>query len=272
MQTEERHVKRLLAVAVLMAGFGLAATPARAFAQADEIQVYDGGLAPKGVFNLTVHNNLIAKGIKTTPFPGGVTADQSFNGVPEWAYGVTNWFEAGLYLPLYTHDKNLGFGFNGFKLRTLFATPNGADRKVALGANFEFSYNAKRWDTTRITSEIRPIVAFHVNPKFDFIVNPILDTAYDGLGNLEFVPAVRASYMPKPDWALSLETYSGFGTINGFQPVHDQAHQLFGVLDHTTKSGFEMEFGVGVGLTDASDKLTFKMILARDLNKPKIKK
>ena len=264
-------MKKLLAAALLMTGVGLAA-PERAYAQADEIQVYDGGRAPKGVFNLTVHNNLIAKGIKTTPFAGGVTADQSFNGVPEWAYGVSNWFEAGLYLPLYTRDKNLGFGLNGFKLRTLFATPHGEDRKVALGANFEFSYNAKRWDTTRITSEIRPIIAFHVNPKFDFIVNPIVDTAYDGFGNLEFVPAVRAAYMPRPDWALSLETYSDFGHFNGFDAARDQSHQLFGVIDHTAKNGFEMEFGVGVGLTDASDRLTFKMILAKDLNKPKIKK
>lgn len=265
-------MKQLFVTGLLMAGIGLAITPARAYAQADEIQVYDGGLAPKGVFNLTWHNNFIAKGIKTTPFPGGVTADQSFNGVPEWAYGVSNWFEAGLYMPLYTRDKNLGFGLDGFKLRTLFAQPNGGDRKVALGANFEFSYNAKRWDTTRITSEIRPIIAFHVNPKFDFIVNPIVDTAYDGFSNLEFVPAARISYMPKPDWALSLETYSDFGHVNGFEAAKDQSHQLFGVIDHTAKNGLEMEFGVGVGLTDASDRLTLKMILARDLNKPKIRK
>ena len=29
------------------------AMPGKAFAQADEIQVYNGGLAPRGVFNLT---------------------------------------------------------------------------------------------------------------------------------------------------------------------------------------------------------------------------
>jgi hypothetical protein len=145
--------------------------PAPAFAQGDEIQVYDGGLAPKGVFNLTLHNNFTPKGIKTPTFAGGVTADHSFNGVPEWAFGVTDWFEAGLYLPLYTHDKDLGFGLDGFKLRTLFAVPNGADRKFVYGANFEFSYNAKRWDTTRITSEVRPILGWHLNKQWDVILN-----------------------------------------------------------------------------------------------------
>jgi len=255
-----------------MAGFGLAAVPARAFAQSDEIQVYDGGLAPKGVFNLTLHNNLIAKGIKTQPFPGGVTADRSFNGVPEWAYGVTNWFEAGLYLPLYTHDKNLGFGFNGFKLRTLFAVPNADNRKFVYGSNFEFSFNAKRWDTTRFTSEIRPIIGWHLNPQWDVIINPIFDTAYDGVKNLEFVPSARVAYNTKNDWSLALETYSDFGQIRGFERAGEQGQQIFGVVDHTAKNGLEMEFGVGVGLNDASDKLTFKMILSRDLNKPKIRK
>ena len=36
--------------------------PDSAFAQADEIQVYDGGLAPVGTFNLTVHNNFTPAG------------------------------------------------------------------------------------------------------------------------------------------------------------------------------------------------------------------
>ena len=78
--------------------------PATAFAQADEIQVYDGGLAPVGTFNLTVHNNFTPKGLTTPAFPGAVVADKSWNGVPEWALGVTPWFEAGLYLPLYSRD------------------------------------------------------------------------------------------------------------------------------------------------------------------------
>ena len=77
-----------------------------AFAQADEIQVYDGGLAAPGVFNLTWHNNFTPTGISIPAFGGAVVADRSLNGVPEWAYGVTRWFEAGLYMPLYSHDKH----------------------------------------------------------------------------------------------------------------------------------------------------------------------
>lgn len=255
-----------------MAGFGLALAPAPAYAQGDEIQVYDGGLAPKGVFNLTWHNNFTPKGVKTPTTPGGVTADHSFNGVTEWAYGVNPWFEAGLYLPLYTYDKNLGFGYDGMKLRTLFATPNGADRKVALGLGIELSFNDKRWDSTRVTSEYRPIVAWHVNPKFDLIVNPILDTAYDGVKNMVFAPSTRWAYNASDAWQVALETYSEFGALKGFEARTDQSHQIYGVLDHVTKNGFEMEFGAGVGLTNASDRFVLKMILAKDLNKPKVQK
>jgi hypothetical protein len=73
-----------------------------------EIQVYDGGIAERGVFNLTLHNNFIAihrpevSGILKRP------DTESVNGVPEWAYGVTDWFEVGLYLPLYSVSRHRG--------------------------------------------------------------------------------------------------------------------------------------------------------------------
>jgi hypothetical protein len=76
----------------------LVASAGLAFAQTDEIQVYDGELASPGQFTLTLHNNFTPSGRHEPDFPGGVTADQSLNGVPEWAYGVTSWFEAGAYL------------------------------------------------------------------------------------------------------------------------------------------------------------------------------
>jgi hypothetical protein len=241
------------------------ACPGRALAQADEIQVYDGGLASVGTFNLTVHNNFTPKGGRVPAFPGAVVPDGSLNGVPEWALGVTNWFEAGLYMPLYSRDKNSGWGLDGFKLRTLFAVPNADARTFVYGANFELSYNAKRWDTTRVTSEIRPIIGWHLRPV-DIIFNPIFDTSYDGFKNLIFAPSTRVAYNLERGWALALEEYSDFGPVKGFHSRGEQAHQLYWVVDHAGKP-FDIEAGVGVGLTRGSDKLTLKLILARDLNK-----
>ncbi len=68
----------------------LLALPVVALAQTDEIQVYDAAIAERGVFNLTWHNNFTPIGLKTPAFPGGLIPDKSLNGVPEWAYGVTD--------------------------------------------------------------------------------------------------------------------------------------------------------------------------------------
>jgi len=172
----------------------LLACPSATFAQTDEIQVYDASIAPVGVFNLTWHNNFTPDGLKTPAFPGGIIPDHSFNGVTEWAYGVTDWFEAGLYLPLYSVSKNHDVTFNGGKIRMLFVSPHAADRTFFYGCNFEFSYNRAYWDENHFTSEIRPILGVHLHPV-DIIVNPILDNSWrGGFGNLDFAPAARIAY------------------------------------------------------------------------------
>jgi hypothetical protein len=250
---------------IVAAGLALVAHARIAAAQTDEIQVYDGAIAEPGVFNLTWHNNFTPSGVKSQAFPGANVADRSFNGVTEWAYGVTPWFEAGLYLPLYSVDKHLGATIDGFKLRALFAVPNADSRRFVYGANFEFSVNAKHWDSSRITSEVRPIIGWHLKP-FDIIFNPILDTAYDGLKNLDFAPATRVAYNVNDTWALAAEHYADFGPLRSLLPRTEQAHQIYAVIDRASKI-LDVEVGVGFGLTDASDKLTLKLLLARDLGK-----
>jgi hypothetical protein len=265
---EQAAVRRVTVrpLAIALALLALAAVPRAAAGQTDEIQVYDGGLAEPGVFNLTVHTNFTPDGLKAPAFPGAVAADKSLNGVPEWAYGVTRWFEAGLYLPLYSRDKTLGWGLDGFKLRTLFAVPDAGDRRFFYGANFEFSYNARRWDARRFTSEVRPIIGWHLKP-FDVIVNPILDTSYDGVGNLDFAPSVRVACNLSSAWAVGAEEYADYGPLRHFAAGPDQVHQVYGIVDH--HGVLDIEAGVGFGLTGASDAVTFKLILSRDLNSKK---
>jgi hypothetical protein len=236
-----------------------------AMAQSDEIQVYDGGLADVGVVNLTLHNNFTPKGLMAPAFPGAIVANKSLNGVPEWAYGVTEWFEAGLYMPLYSIDRNRGAVLDGIKVRTLFAVPHAGDRRFVYGANFEFSYNARYWNQKRLSSEIRPIIGWHLHPV-DIIVNPILDTQYDGIKNLDFAPSGRVALNVSPRWTVAVEEYADYGPIRRFHGPADQSHQIFTVVDHTANL-MNVEAGIGFGLTSASDKLTLKLILSRDLNK-----
>ena len=78
----------------------LLAAPVVSLAQTDEIQVYDAEIEEPGKFNVMVHTNYTPIGRKTPDYPGGIIPNHSVNGALEWAYGVTDWFEQGLYLPV----------------------------------------------------------------------------------------------------------------------------------------------------------------------------
>ena len=252
-------LRKFLAVAIF-----ISTVPLISLAQTDEIQVYDAAIAEKGKFNLMLHNNFTPVGQKTAAFPGGLIPDKSFNGVPEWAYGFTEWFEGGLYMPLYSISKDRDATINGFKLRALFVKPHADDRKFFYGVNFEFSVNERHWDPRRITSEIRPIIGVHLH-QVDLIVNPILDTAYDGVSNLDFAPAMRIAHNFSKEWAGAIEEYADYGPLHKFLPAGEQSHQLYAVIDHTGKT-YNIEAGIGFGLNSASDRVTLKFMITRDLN------
>jgi len=65
----------------------------------DEIQVYNAEIAEVGQWTLEQHLNYTARGPTQPDFPGGLVPNHSLNGTPELAYGVTDWWELGLYAP-----------------------------------------------------------------------------------------------------------------------------------------------------------------------------
>ncbi len=243
----------------------LAAAPIAAVAQTDEIQVYDAAIADRGKFNLMIHNNFTPDGLKEPAFPGGVESNHALVGVAEWAYGVTDWFEQGLYLPLYSFSHNDGATYNGFKLRWLFVKPHADEQRFFYGVNFEFSVNQPQWDPRHFSSEVRPIVGWHLKP-IDIIINPIMDTSYTGgFKSLDFAPAVRVAYKFSPKWKGAVEEYADYGQFRDLYPGRGQFHQIWAVANHFGKV-INIETGIGFGLTSASDKVTLKFMISRDLN------
>jgi len=249
--------------AVCIVGCALAIAGA-AFAQTDEIQVYSAQIAAPGKFNLTVHDNYTPDGIKTPAFPDAIISNRSWNGTLEWAYGVTPWWEQGLYLPLYSMPDHGAPEYDGFKIRELFVAPKAADRSFFYGVNFEFSFNTPHWNEHAYTQEIRPIVGWRFG-KVDFIFNPILDNDWTGFKNLDFAPESRLDYNITKAWQVALEEYDDFGQLHAFKPASQQSHELFGVFDYNGEP-INVEGGVGFGLTPGTDHLTLKLILSRDLN------
>ncbi|HEY2532465.1 MAG TPA: hypothetical protein VGJ20_31795 [Xanthobacteraceae bacterium] len=235
------------------------------YAQTDEIQVYNAEIAAPGIFNLTWHNNYTPSGRTLPDFPGGIVPNHTLNGVTEWAYGVTDWFEAGLYFPLYSVSGPGSFTYNGFKVRTLFVEPDAANQRFFYGVNFEFSFNTAHWDPSKYTQEIRPILGWHLG-AVDVIVNPILDNSYKGFSRLDFAPATRVAYNFNKTWAIAAEEYDDFGPpLHGFNAPQQQQHQLFAVFDFNGKP-WAVEGGIGVGLNNATDHLVLKLILSRDFH------
>jgi hypothetical protein len=241
----------------------LLAAPRGARAQTDEIQVYDAEIAAAGTFNLTWHNNFTPSGREQPDFAGGIVPNHALNGVPEWAYGVTDWFEAGTYLPVYTRTADGALLFDSVKLRALFVVPQAASRTFFYGLNFELSYNTPHWEPYRYSGEMRPIIGWHLG-AVDLIVNPILDTDFNGLGRLDFAPAERAAYRVSTKVTVALEEYADLGPLQHFKASAQQAQTVFAVLDYGSSSN-GIEFGVGKGLTHASDSTVVKLMLMHDL-------
>lgn len=224
----------------------------------DEIQVYNAEIAEVGQFTLQQHLNYTFLGRKQPDFPGGFPANHALNGTPEFAWGITEWFEFGLYLP-WAVDGEGRFLSNAFKLRTLFVTPHADKKNFFYGINFEYDYTTAPFSPTLFAMEIRPMLGWR-NPQWELVVNPIVDVGFGQAGDVDFLPAVRLARTITSDLQLGVEYYTDLGRPGAFLPVDQQAHQLFAVADF--KIGvIDVDLGVGYGLTEGSDRWVAKTIL-----------
>jgi len=235
---------------------------ASARAQTDEIQVYDATIEQPHRVSVEFHNNYTPIGRTVPDFPGGVVPNHTLNGVPEWAYGATDWLELGAYLPLYTVTNTGYFELDGGKLRALFVSPHAREREIFYGINFELSFNARHWEPTRRSGEIRPIIGTHLGP-WDLIFNPIIDTGFNGVARLDFAPAERVAYNFSALWGAAVEHYADYGHFRDLLPPKQQFQTLFAVIDYNGEPT-SVEFGVGHGFTAASDALVLKLMITHN--------
>ena len=229
----------------------------------DEIQVYNAEIAKVGQWTVQSHWNYAINGLKQPDFPGGLMRNHTLNGTPEFAYGVTDWFEFGFYFP-YAVEQNGNFYSDAGKIRFLFVSPDAEKREFFYGMNFEFSYATPKFSETKWNTEIRPIVGWRKN-GIEFIVNPIIDLSFGEMGDIEFVPAARLAKKFGEDFSLGIEYYTALGPIDRWLPFNQQEHNIYGVIDFKIGK-IDVDFGVGYGLTGSSDRFMTKLILGMDLN------
>ncbi|MGA8688442.1 MAG: hypothetical protein WB662_00680 [Methyloceanibacter sp.] len=237
----------------------LAPLPARATDEVhDEIQVYNAEIAEVGQWTIEQHLNYAWVGQTQPEFPGGLISNHSLQGTPELAYGITDWWEAGFYAPFAVTDSGQ-FLSDGGKIRSLFVVPDAAKRDFFYGVNFELSYEMPSFAPTRYALEIRPIIGVR-NEEWEFIVNPIVDSSFGAAGEADFAPELRLARNLGQDRFIGIEYYADLGQIGNFLPLNEQSHQVFAVTDFKL-SKFDVELGIGYGLTSGSDRLVTKAII-----------
>jgi hypothetical protein len=228
----------------------------------DEIQVYNAEIAKVGQWTLQLHLNYAFIGRKEPDFPGGLIPNRSLNGTPEWAYGITDWWEMGFYAP-FAVDQNGTPYSNAGKIRHLFGTPNAAKREFFYGVNLEFSYAMPQFSDTKWNMEIRPIIGFRKG-DYEFIINPIVDLGFGQNGGAIFAPAARFARKLSETLSVGVEYYTDLGPLQNFLPFNEQQHNIYAVVDFKV-GRFDVNAGIGYGLTPGSDRLMAKMIIGTDL-------
>jgi hypothetical protein len=250
---------RVLRVGVVIASALFFAADARAV-DPFEIQVYDGTADAVGEAGLELHLNEWATGHRDAVAPA-LPLHGQFHATLEPSFGVMPFWELGAYLQTALRDDG-SFDYAGAKLRSKFVTPPHWDAHWRLGLNLELSLLPKTYDHDRWGSEVRPIVGW-ASYDWLFVVNPIFDQALaggDASAGPSFEPAAKASRRWGPI-AVGLEYYASFGPLSAPLPWRSQEHYVYETVDLLSVDQFELNVGIGEGLTPASAGIVAKVIV-----------
>jgi hypothetical protein len=231
-----------------------------------EVQVYGSDLAPKGVTMVELHTNFTASGSKET-IDGVLPTNHALHLTLEVTHGWNEWFETGFYQ--FTSLQSDGsWKWVGTHIRPRVAIPERFQLPVGLSLSGEIGYQRASFSPDTWTVELRPIVDKKIG-KFYAAFNPTFDRSLHGPGTsqgFEFSPNVKFSYDVHKKVALGLEYYGAYGPWTSWDPLRDQQQQFLPAVDIDFGRNWEFNFGVGVGVTQATDHLLVKAIVGYRFN------
>ena len=233
-----------------------------------EVQVYPGQVQDPGTTMLELHSNFTAEGSKTEN--GVLGTNHQLHETVEITQGFTPWFETGFYI-FTSAQSGEGWQWVGDHIRPRLAVPEEWKWPVGLSLSLEFGYQRYKFSPDTWTLEIRPIIDKQIG-KLYLAFNPTLDRSFHG-------PSVSAGVVFSPNfkagWDFTkringgIEYYGSLGPVTGFDPLRDQEQQIVPAIDLNLGPQWEFNFGVGVGMTQATDHILIKAILGRRFGKVK---
>jgi hypothetical protein len=254
-------LRRLALTSLLIGGvFACFACPAAAQANY-EIQVYGHETVVPGHTMIELHSNFTIDGTKQMT-DGLYPTNHALHETVEITHGFTDWFETGFYI--FTSARSgQGWQWVGDHIRPRVRVPEKWHWPVGVSLSNEIGYQRRQFSVDTWTWEMRPIVDQKIG-RWYWSFNPTFDRALHGPDvnqGFVFSPNLKFSYDFTPKIAGGLEYYGSVGPVTGFDPISQQMHQVFPTVDLNLAPQWEINFGLGVGLTGATDHLIVKMIL-----------
>ena len=228
-----------------------------------EIQVYGVDTVDPGATMIEFHTNFTAQGSKT-PVDGTLPTEHAFHETIEITQGINSWFETGFYVFTSARAGD-GWQWVGDHIRPRFRVPEKWHWPVGVSVSNEIGYQRREFSTDTWTWEIRPIVDKKIS-RWYLSFNPTFDKSIHGLSVPQgwvFSPNAKVSYDFSKIVTGGIEYYGSVGPVGNPDPLADQQQQIFPAVDLNVSPEWELNFGVGWGLTRSTDHLIIKAIVGR---------
>ena len=251
----------------LLLSIGLGAS-ALSHGAPDEIQVYNDDINKPGEVGLELHLNHVPSGRKIPGYVGEMRSDHRVQATPEFSFGLTPTWEAGLYVPV-ARDVSGAWVGNGLRARLKYIAPQTSETPETSawrwGVNAEVGVSARRVSQSGRGFELRPIMAWE-SEAWAVAFNPILgvDLGSGASRRPTFEPALKVARKVAEEQALGVEAYADLGPVGQWNPAGRRPMALFATWDGQWR-GAEINVGLGRGFQGFEDRWVVKAILGWSL-------
>jgi hypothetical protein len=249
-------------VAATLLAIAIVAAAGNAFAiDFYEIQVYPTETDPQYHLDLELHSNSTTTAVgheakrQIDPYQSHETIEAT--------YGLLPHLEVGQYFCTAKLD-NGHYEYAGSRTKMHFEIPQTMDWPVSFGGNIELDYMRRAAEDQPLTLEMRPIAETHIR-KWTLIVNLPFNKPFSGPGTHKGVvvsPQGEVEYDQLFRWlSPAVEYYGDMGAISSLPGVQHQQHFIVPALNFDLLPQLELNLGVGIGLTRASNGTFVKTII-----------